>query len=166
MLKIIQAIIWAGGFPSKDEVIGNIEHRENMSPKISHIEPCTGKWKGILFSFTVITTECGVSQINKSRMFCIWCKCSAGDFASNYMFEPSEIYIGDMLNITKSLQGKETHGLGVLHLIHNIHWLASSRKLRFIHNEREQHTSVWLYGLLPKGGALVEHLWTTWKQRK
>ena len=55
------------------------------------------------------------------------------------MFEPSEIYIGDMLNITKSLQGKETHGLGVLYLIHNIHWLASSRKLRFIHNGSITH---------------------------
>ena len=68
------------------------------------------------------------------------------------MFEPSEIYIGDMLNITKSLQGKETHGLGVLYLIHNIHWLASSRKLRFIHNEGASHIGVIIW-LIAKGGC-------------
>ena len=29
---------------------------------------------------------------------------------SKYVFELCEIDVGDMLNITKSLQGKETHG--------------------------------------------------------
>ena len=57
------------------------------------------------------------------------------------MFEPSEIYIGGMLNITKSLQGKETHGLGVLYLIHNIH-LARQFTQTQIHTQRERHTSV------------------------
>ena len=57
------------------------------------------------------------------------------------MFELCEIDVGGMLNITKSLQGKETHGLRILHF-NSQYTLARKFTQTQIHTQRERHTSV------------------------
>ena len=67
-----------GGFQARTRLSGILSIGKIWVRKLVTLNRALVSEKVFLFSFTVITTECAVSQIDKSRMYCIWWKCSAG----------------------------------------------------------------------------------------